>query len=339
MQLSKVLSNMVLLFAFFASNTVHSQTAKKIIVEHFTNSNCSTCASRNPGLYSNLNNHPDVLHLAVHPSSPYSNCLLYQQNASDNDARTNYYGIYGSTPRIVVSGNVVSAATNYSSASIFTSYLSQTSPASIRIEQEKINGQTINVKVIIKTEEAHSQGALSLFVALAEDSVFHTGTNGEQIHFDVFRESLSSVTGVDVTLPATVGDSLEFNFTTSVNSVWNVSRIFALAILQEKSSKNGVQAAAASPNEGIISTGIFSVNNSLEVKIFPNPAQQNIFIEWENINPMQVALYDLQGKIVYKKQQQSSPLHVNLSTVPHGVYMLRLSNGQSSYQSKVVLQS
>ena len=118
---------------------VFSQVPKKVVVEHFTNTNCSICASRNPGFYTNLHNQTGILHLAVHPSSPYPNCLLYQQNGTANDARTNYYGIYGSTPRLVINGNVISGGTNYSSSSIFTPYLGLTSPASIRIIQEKLN--------------------------------------------------------------------------------------------------------------------------------------------------------------------------------------------------------
>src|SRR5260221_7207968 len=78
-----------------------AQVAKKIIVEHFTNTDCSICAALDPGFYANLNAHPGVLHLSIHPSAPYPNGLLYKQNATANDARTNYYGVYGSTPRLV----------------------------------------------------------------------------------------------------------------------------------------------------------------------------------------------------------------------------------------------
>ena len=97
----------------FFCQLAFSQVPKKAVVEHFTNTNCSVCASRNPGFYTNLNMQTGVLNLAVHPSSPYPNCLLYQQNATANDARTNYYGIYGSTPRLVINGNVISSAANY----------------------------------------------------------------------------------------------------------------------------------------------------------------------------------------------------------------------------------
>jgi hypothetical protein len=36
----------------------HAQVTKKIIVEHFTNTKCSVCASRNPGFHTNLNVNP-----------------------------------------------------------------------------------------------------------------------------------------------------------------------------------------------------------------------------------------------------------------------------------------
>ena len=162
-----------------ATQIAFTQVPKKTIVEHFTNTKCSICASRNPGFYNNLNGQTDVLHLAIHPSSPYSGCLLYNQNATANDARTNYYGIYGTTPRLVINGNVIPASANYSSSSIFTPYLGLTSPASIRIVQEKFSTDSIRATVIIKTEAVNSLGALSLFVALAEDTVFYTGSNGD----------------------------------------------------------------------------------------------------------------------------------------------------------------
>jgi hypothetical protein len=145
-----------------------------------------------PRFYTNYNMQSNILHLAIHPSAPYSGCLLYQQNSTANDAGTNYYGIYGSTPRLVINGNVISAGANYASSSIFAPYQSLTSPASVRIVQEKFGLDSIRASVIIKTEDTNSLGNLSLFVALAEDTVFYTGSNGEPMHFDVFRKSLSN---------------------------------------------------------------------------------------------------------------------------------------------------
>ena len=265
-----------------------SQVPQKAVVEHFTNTNCSACASRNPGFYTNLNNQTGVLHLAVHPSSPYPNCLLYQQNATANDARTNYYGVYGSTPRLVINGTVISGAANYSSSAIFTPYLGLTSPASIRIVQEKFNTDSIRSTIIIKTEATNTLGALSLFVALAEDTVFYTGGNGETQHYDVFRKSLASTIGETINLPASVGDSIVFTFSSPSNPIWNFSRIFTMVILQETTSKSVVQVEAVPASLGA-TTGI-NASSKLNFKIFPNPANKFITIQLGEIESATVYL-------------------------------------------------
>lgn len=112
----------LLLLFFGLSSQLFSQVPGNILVEHFTNTKCSVCASRNPGFQANLNAHPAVKLLSIHPSAPYSTCLLSQQNTADNDARTNYYGVYGGTPRLVINGTVISASVNYGAASVFTPF-------------------------------------------------------------------------------------------------------------------------------------------------------------------------------------------------------------------------
>jgi len=337
--------NIYILSSFLLfSITAFSQAPKKIIVEHFTNSNCGSCGSRNPGFYSNLSNQPGVLHLAVHPSSPYASCLLYQQNATENDARTNYYGIYGGTPRLVINGAVIPAGANYSSSSIFTPYQSQTTPANIRIVQEKLGSDSIHSTIIIKTEASHSLGGLSLFVALAEDTVFHTGTNGETRHYDVFRKSLTETSGIAVTLPAIVGDSISFSFSSASNSIWNFSRIYTLAILQETLSKNLVQVEAVSASDGTIILGINEeFASELLVNVFPNPVSNlvsinltlsessNLFIDLIDISGKQVAI------ISNEKQYGLVTKQLSTSTLSEGNYFVRIQvNGKTAMQKIMV---
>ena len=99
-QLTLALS-VLLFFPIFA------QVEQKVIIEHFTNTRCGTCANKNPAFYETLANYPQVLHVAYHPSSPYANCAFNQQNKEDNDARTHFYNIYGGTPRAVVQSDVI----------------------------------------------------------------------------------------------------------------------------------------------------------------------------------------------------------------------------------------
>ncbi|MEP7169344.1 MAG: T9SS type A sorting domain-containing protein [Bacteroidota bacterium] len=315
-----------------------SQVAKKAVVEHFTNTNCSVCASRNPGFYTNLNAQTNVLHLAVHPSSPYPNCLLYQQNATANDARTNYYGVYGSTPRLVINGTVISGAANYSSSAIFTPYLGLTSPASIRIEQEKFATDSIRSTIIIKTEAANTLGALSLFVALAEDTVFYTGGNGEPLHFDVFRKSLTNTIGDAVTFPPTVGDSVMFTFTSLSNTIWNFARIFTLAILQETTSKNLVQAEAVPASAGVVTTGISNNSKELNTNIFPNPADKFITIQLEENKSAIVSLSNLEGKLVMQKIISQNENRIDISLLPKGNYLINIKSDKGEFTQKISKQ-
>lgn len=313
-----------------------AQVPKKIVVEHFTNTNCSICASRNPGFYTNLNSQTGVLHLAVHPSAPYSSCLLYQQNSTANDARTNYYGIYGSTPRLVINGVVISASADYSSSSIFTPYQSLTSPASIRIIQQKFGTDSIRANVIIKTESTHSLADLSLFVALSEDTVFYTGTNGEPQHYDVFRKSLSSTTGTSVTLPATVGDSIMLTFSSPSDSIWDFSRIYTLAILQETDSKNLVQAEAVSPSAEVTETGIKENIKQITASIFPNPVDNLFTIQLGESSDAIITLTDIDGNLIMQKEVSKNPFQFNISSLPKATYLINIKTEKGVFNQKII---
>ena len=332
----KHISNIIGIAILLFSLDGFSQVPKKIMVEHFTNTKCGTCASRNPGFYSNFNNQQGALYLAVHPSSPYNTCLLYQQNAAANDERTNFYGIYGSTPRLVINRDVIPATADYSSSSIFDPYQSLISPASIRIVQEKFAADSIRAAVIIKTESDHSSVPLSLFVALAEDTVFFDGGNGEPLHFNVFRKALTSTSGIPVTLPLLIGDSVTFSFSAPANSIWNFSRIFTLAVLQETSSKETIQAEAVPASAGASPLGIADHDRSVEPSVFPNPADKLINVQLSGSSSAMFLLYDVQGKPVMQKRVSQNNFQVDISSIPSGIYLLNIKVGKEDYIRKIV---
>lgn len=314
-----------------------SQVAKKILVEHFTNTNCSVCASRNPGFYTNLFGQTNVLHLAIHPSSPYASCLLYQQNATANDARTNYYSVYGGTPRLVINGVVISNSTNYSNSSIFSPYQSLTTSASIRVVQQKFGMDSIRSTIIIKTEATNTLGILSLFVALAEDTVFYTGGNGETKHFDVFRKSLTSTTGNSVSLATNVGDSVVFTFSSPSNSIWNFSRIYTIAVLQETSTKFLVQAEAVSASANVLTKTTERVK-SINASVFPNPTDKFISIQLPESMTAKVSLIDIEGKVVLKHGFSQANFQFDISSLPKGTYLLKIKTDNGEYNQKIIKQ-
>lgn len=330
----------ILLSAFiYLSQIGHSQVPKKVIVEHFTNTKCSICASRNPGFYTNYNAQTGVIHLAIHPSSPYSACVLSQHNAVENDARTNYYGIYGGTPRLVIQGVVVPSGANYASASIFAPYLGQQSPASIKIVQVKYGNDSIRSRIVIKTEAAHSLPGLSLFVALAEDTINYTGSNGEPVHYDVFRKSLTGISGVNITLPATIGDSVVYTKSSTVNGAWNFSRIFTLAILQETASKAVVQTQKISASSNSIYTGV-SEFDFLNATINVYSSQKTVYVYQNNFKEdLTFSIYDLSGRPLSAKIITSTTEQLDLNDLDSGIYLYTIkSKGRQIKTGKLLLQ-
>ena len=305
----------------FLSQLGFSQVPKKVVVEHFTNTKCSVCASRNPGFYTNYNAQTGVIHLAIHPSSPYSACFLSMHNPVENDARTNYYGVYGSTPRLVIQGVVLSSSANYSSASIFTPYLGQTSPASIKIVQSKYGNDSIRSRIVIKTVASHSLPGLSLFVALAEDTINYTGSNGESVHYDVFRKSLTGATGINMLLPAIVGDSVVYTMSSTVNGAWNFSRIFTFVMLQETASKAVIQAESIPANSNNITTGIANLNlSNTDITVFPKG--NSILVKQDNVSEKSViTLYDITGRVLLNKVLTSNIETVSVPEISAGLYL------------------
>ena len=323
---------LLLIIGFAISAQLIAQVPKKIVVEHFTNTECSVCASQNPGFYTNLKAQTNVFHLAIHPSSPYASCKLNQHNKTENDARTNYYGVYGSTPKIVIQGTVISGS--ISSSSIFNPYKNQTSPASIRIDQTKFNTDSIRARVIIKTETTHSLGNLKLFVALAEDTVDYTGGNGEKKHFDVFRKSLSGTSGTAVTLPSKVGDSIVITLSSKSNPAWNFARIYTLVILQQEADKKVIQSEAVSAKSNVIPTDI-SNKELFQVKLFPNPTKDHLQIEISELEKSKLFIYDIKGALIQKTAFQKS-VKIDLSFLSPGLYFLRIENSKGSIIKNVV---
>lgn len=317
--------------------TVNAQVIKKTIVEHFTNTKCSICASKNPALHSNFNLHPQVLHISIHPSSPYSTCYLSMQNMVDNDARTNYYGVYGGTPRLVINGNVLASSTNFGDTALFTSYAG-VSPISIAIEQYAVNIDSILSRIVIRRVSAGSPfGNAQLFAGLIEDTVFGNGGNGEQLHYNVLRKSLFTSQGTNVALPVGIGDSLVVTKTEKYSSFWDENRIATVAILQDATTKQLVQSEISTTNKINLVSGLNNMMMTVsDINIFPNPAANQIILENLNGKTFNYQLINSIGAIV--KSNTTNTNRISVSDLPDGIYVLKVFNDNFSIAKKVIVR-
>lgn len=307
-----------------------SQITKNVIVEHFTNTYCSICASRNPGFYTNRIQFPQVIHIAYHPSAPYAACPLNQHNKPENDDRTNYYGIYGSTPRLVIQGKVLGSSANYSDASIFQSELGQTSAFDIEAKVSPSGINNVSVSVKVKKIAASTLSSAQLYAALTEDTLSFNAANGETKHYDVFRKSVWG-TPMNITVPANIGDSVVYTQTVVLNTTWVPNRMYAIAMLQDQ-NKEIVQVARSANLKGTTTIAVF--NQSGESIIYPNPTKGLVTINIKE--PSTIFVYNTMGKLLKNFKQDVQLANYDLANLPSGVYCIVVVEGNEKHHQNIV---
>jgi len=317
----------LLVLSFISFPSLRAQpVSKTVIAEHFTNTYCSVCAFNNPPLYNNLNNHPQVLHIAYHPSSPYAACPLSMHNVPENNARTNFYGIFGATPRLIVQGNLVSGG--FANPAIYTSVLGQTTSFSMSATLMPLGADSFVTRVVIKKEDTSSLTNLQLYGALVEDTLFFTAANGETRSYDVFRRALWGSTSLSITAPVAVGDSVVFTQQTAVNTVWLRSRMYAIVMLQD-AGKEMIQAARSSNAPSTTAATLMEAGKS--VTAYPNPATDRVLLKGvDTVFPIKYSLYEVTGRQIQNAVLEQKQSYIDLSALPAGIYHLMLDNGVST---------
>jgi hypothetical protein len=320
---------LLFIFCLNISQFTFAQISKTNIVEHFTNTNCSICANQNPGIQTTLNSYPNVLHIAFHPSAPYAACVFSMSNPIENDARTNFYNIYGGTPRLIVNGTLTTTA-NLNSA--LTALNSSTTNFSLTAKQLFITPDSVEVIVSIKKMAADTLTQAFLFAGAKEDTINQTTANGETVHHNVFRKALSVTSGDAVSLPTNINDSVTFSYSYKILPTWNPARMQTIAILQEANKQ--VINAAESTNTVSIPTTI--KDNNLELaKIYPNPSSDIITIN-STVYITDFELFSIQGTSLLKGKLANNKISV--ANMPNGNYILKLISNNNSIISKIQIK-
>ncbi|MFY8020466.1 MAG: T9SS type A sorting domain-containing protein [Bacteroidia bacterium] len=315
-----------LLFGFILSlsDIFAQQIQLNSVVEHFTNTRCSICKNRNPGFYTNLSNQKEITHLSIHPSSPYSACILSKQNTQTNDARTNYYGIYGGTPRLVMNGMVIPTSANYNDANLFNPFLNLLSSFEVKVNLKKIQADSFNYEIQIKKVAESNLNMASLYSGLAEDTVFVDGGNGESEHYHVWRYGVQE----SINLPNTIGETSLITKSVYSNPIWNSSRMYAVALLQNPLDKSLIQ-SGKSMNSGSTGLSMNEADLNSKINIFPNPTTD--FIYTNETATYSYQLINLLGNVI-QYGNFSSHQPISVTSLQAGLYILKIENSITRIQ-------
>lgn len=315
---------------FLFTQLVQAQPVpRRVVVEHFTNSRCSICALRNPGFYNLIDNYYDdgLIHIAYHPSAPYVDCIFHQHNPTENDARTQFYGVYGSTPRVVVQGRVIAPANPILQPTAIDSIINSSSAVDVRVSLQMQGVDSVRITTRVYTVAPTVQINATLFAAITEDTIFYNAPNGEQRHYDVFRKGIFPGNGLSVVLP-TLGDSLTFEQTVAIEPAWVLSRLNAVAFLQRPNDKLILNADKATEFT-VAPNGIAHVPAPAMWQVYPNPSEDGLFYFKNAPVEAHLMLINGLGQVMENiPRWRGEPIHVEQA----GLYtVILMVDGKPSY--------
>ena len=324
----------LLFVLFLAATAAQAQdSAKKyVLIEHFTNSNCSNCGSKNPAFYTLINQYPDdIHHISIHPPIPYSSCALYQANTVENSARSNYYNIFG-TPSLAINGEVQPLSNPLLTATTLQSYFGQTSPIRVQVS-ESGTGNTRSATVKVHSLDLLPGSNYKFYAALVERTLNYQGTNSESVHHDVFRNMITDINGTDFT-PAAVGQFIEFNFDYTISSGWDANEIYLLAWVQKPTNKE-VLNSGTKFDPAVSATQEAALQN---IQIQPNPVTDVAIARLGDDTAKQVEVFATNGRRVSTvfENQGTGIVNVPTTNLTPGVYFVKITGEDGVYVAKML---
>ena len=91
----------------------------------------------------------------------------------------------------------------------------------------------------------------------------------------------------------------------------------------------------SAPGPTSINTNLISQN---EMRIYPNPATERLFVAGDNNGPVFYEMLDLNGRIVKKGTAESNNFSIDVSTLDNGVFILRSFNKDTYHNARIVVQ-
>jgi hypothetical protein len=314
---------------FITITTTLAQAKRYALLEHFTNTLCSTCASQNPSMFSTISveTNPDLHHISYHWQVPYANCIYYQTNPIPQSERATYYNIPGS-PRVTLNG-AAQTGTPYITPPIIQA-AATTSPISVKVSETLGTiGLERSVTVKVKSVGAIPAGNHKLYLAVVEKKTNYASPNGETVHYNVFRKFLTNNSGNDITLTANE-QSIFFNY---IPDLGTSAQLYVVAWVQNATTKEVLNSGTRF--DGVTATNELSIDNQITVS--PNPTTAKTILTFDKLTPQYLTVQNLTGAVLLSEKLVNSTFYeLNLSDFATGVYLLKIKTAEGISVKKIV---
>lgn len=318
---------------------------RNVLAEEFSSSTCPPCKSWNDNVY-------NAAHVNYNKSGGNTLIVKYQvpipvagdpSHNADGDARRAYYGV-NSAPSMLINGAILDySATTWADAAIEYGDREQDGldePAFVSITGQVDFTTTattgdVDASITITPNIDLNSGNHALqIIVLQKDYVFNGATNGDFNYHHVMRKMLPNPNGN--TINTTAGQSVTFNETYNFNVVaapaaasfdlWNHD-IEVIAYVEDRSTNTILNAQLI--NVALI--GLDEEANALDVKAYPNPASDVLYVSNEAADNEEVSieLVNSVGQMVFAKTYSANEvIEINTASFDAGVYILNVRSGE-----------
>lgn len=240
---------------------------RMVLAESFSQASCGPCAAENPALTTLLNaNTAKIVAVKYQVSWPGFD-PMYNQNPSEIDARTDYYGITGVPDRVQDGTNVDITQTTINNRYAIASPVNMTISHSISSDFT-----TADITVTIDAPAIWNPATTVLQLAMVERDINFAsapGSNGETAFHNVMRKMVPNANGTPVVASnfSTAGGTQTFTFTGVAlpSYIYKIGEIAFVAWVQNNTTKEVYQAGYSEPlilnDFGIVSA--LAIPNSL----------------------------------------------------------------------------
>ena len=211
-----------------------SATDRVVLVEDFTNDECSFCWNIESQVNAFASSHiaaGDIAMIRVHVSWPGDNDPIYLANPTEQTARKSFYGVTG-VPTIKFDGVITGTSNLEGSYTIRAAIPSYLDILVCRNGSDMTGTMCIR---LIAEQDLSAQAPLRLFCTLVEDNVPGTGYWSGTVFMQAFRDNLFGPVGPVVEFAAPYPDTLFFEAPYNTAG-WTTSNLSVAAFVQEYSS-------------------------------------------------------------------------------------------------------
>lgn len=87
-----------------------------------------------------------------------------------------------------------------------------------------------------------------------------------------------------------------------------------------------------------ITSNIEDFNKLNNIKIYPNPANDHITIDFNDVVPTKIEIFNIYGQSIYLNEKISLSEKIDISSLKSGIYIIEVSNSNLKYQQKFLIQ-